>query len=269
MSDNSFTLKHADLPALDRGGLRIPGLLQTGRLASGSQIEAPTSIICTVSPGAFIDIGAFCNLSGGTINNVRFGRYCSIAAGVVIGMHEHPTDWLTTSRTAYYPQVNGWRELVAPHRKGDVQRGVRPFRDSCPLTEIGHDVWIGQGAFVKSGIRIGTGSVVGARAIVLRDVPPYSIVVGTPGRVVRPRFPQAVVERLLAVQWWRYSIFDLFSARLDDIGAAVDRIEEIVGSGQVKPYEGPLVSEADLADPKSLAARLASHFSSPAAAIAS
>ncbi len=81
MSDGHFTLKHADLPALDRSGLRLPGLVQTGRLAAGSRIEGPTSIICTVTPGAFLDIGAFCNLSGGTVNNVRFGRYCSLAAG--------------------------------------------------------------------------------------------------------------------------------------------------------------------------------------------
>ena len=265
MSEGTFTLKHADLPALDRAGLRLPGLVQTGRLAAGSRIEGPTSIICSVTPGAFIDIGAFCNLSGGTINNVRFGRYCSIAAGVVIGMHEHPTDWLTTSRTAYFPQVNGWRDLVAPHRAEDVRRGLRPFRDSCPITDIGHDVWIGQGAFIKSGVTIGTGSIIGARAVVLRDVPPYSIVVGMPGRVVRPRFPEAVVERLLALQWWRYSIFDLFSAPLDDIAAALDRIEEMVAAGQLAPYDGPVVTAQDLRNPQGLAADLAARFTAPVA----
>lgn len=265
MNEGAFSLKHADLPALDRAGLRIPGLLQTGRLAAGSRIEGPTSIIATVTPGAFVDIGAFCNLSGGTINNVRFGRYCSIAAGVVIGMHEHPTDWLTTSRTAYYPQVNGWRELVAPSRREEIRRGLRPFRDSCPLTEIGHDVWIGQGAFIKSGVTIGTGSIVGARAIVLRDVPPYSIVVGTPGRVVRSRFAEDMVRRLLASAWWRYSIYDLFSAPLDDIAAVLDRIEELAAAGELHPYEGPVVSPDDLRDPQNLALRLAARFAQPVA----
>lgn len=265
MSEGHFTLKHADFPALDRAGLRIPGLLHTGKLAAGSRIEAPTSIICTVSQGAFIDIGAFCNLSGGTINNVRFGRYCSIASGVVIGMHEHPTNWLTTSRTAYFPQVNGWRELVAPHRMDDIRRGQRPFRDSCPITEIGHDVWIGQGAFIKSGVTVGTGSIIGARAVVLRDVPPYSIVVGTPGRVVRLRFPEATIQRLLALQWWRYSVFDLFSAPLDDIDAALDRIDSMVGANQLVPYEGPVVTANDLRDPQGLAANLTARFAPPVA----
>lgn len=268
MSEGTLALKHADLPALDRVGLRLPGLLQTGRLAAGSRIEGPTSIICAVSQGAFIDIGAFCNLSGGTINNVRFGRYCSIASGVVIGMHEHPTDWLTTSRTAYFPQVNGWRDLIAPHRAEEIRRNQRPFRASCPVTEIGDDVWIGQGAFVKAGVRIGTGSVIGARAVVLRDVPPYSIVVGTPGRVVRPRFPEPEVARLLALQWWRFSIFDLFPAPLDDVPAALDRIEAMVASGALEPYDGPVVTDRDLRDPQGLAAQLAARFA-PAVAQAS
>lgn len=265
MSEGNFTLRHADLPALDRVGLRLPGLIQTGKLADGSRIEAPTSIICSVSQGSFLDVGAFCNLSGGTINNVRFGRYCSIAAGVVIGMHEHPTDWLTTSRTAYFPQVNGWRELVAPHRQEEIRQGLRHFRNSCPVTEIGNDVWIGQGAFIKSGVKIGTGSIIGARSIVLRDVPPYSIVVGTPGRVVRSRFPEATVQRLLAVQWWRFSIFDLFSAPMDDIDRALDRIEAMAADGQLVPYEAPVVTAEDLRDPQGLAAALAAHFNPPVA----
>lgn len=265
MNENTFTLKHADLPALDRVGLRVPGLLQTGKLAEGSRIEGPTSIICSVAPGAFIDIGAFCNLSGGTINNVRFGRYCSIAAGVVIGMHEHPTDWLTTSRAAYFPQVNGWRELVAPGRTEEIRQGLRPFKGSCPITKIGDDVWIGQGVFVKSGVTIGTGSIIGARAIVLRDVPPYSIVVGTPGRVVRARFSDATVKRLLESQWWRYSIFDLFSAPMDNIDGALDRIEEMATTGQILSYEGPIVTAQSLRDPQGLAADLAARFNTPIA----
>lgn len=265
MSQRDFKLKHADLPALDRVGLRLPGLLHTGRLADGSRIEAPTSIISTVTPGAFIDIGAFCNLSGGTINNVRFGRYCSVAAGVVIGMHEHPTDWLTTSRAAYFPQVNGWRELVAPDRADEIRNGLRPYKGSCPITEIGDDVWIGQGVFVKSGVKIGAGSIIGARAIVLRDVPPYSIVVGTPGRVVRLRFPDAAVERLLALEWWRYSIFDLFSAPLDNIDMALDRLEHMVGSGELSPYVAPVVTTDDLHEPQRLATTLATRFTPPVA----
>ena len=71
-------------------------------------------------------------------------------------------------------------------------------------------------------------------------MPPYAIVVGTPGRVLRLRFPEATVERLLAVAWWRYSIYDLFEAPMDSIDAALDTIEELVATGAVQPWEGPL-----------------------------
>lgn len=252
----AIRLTTADIAALDRAGLRLSGLRHTSQLASGSRIEGPTSIISTVAYGGFIDVGAFCNLSGGAINNVRFGRYCSVASGVVIGPHEHPTDWLTTSRTAYYPQVNGWDVLTAGADAASVHARKRPFRDSCPITEVGADAWIGQGAFIKSGVTIGPGAIIGARATVLRDVPPYAIVVGTPGRVVRLRFPESIVERLLALQWWRYSIYDLFDAPMDSIERSLDVIEDLVARGAVTPYQGPVIGPADLANPMGLAETL-------------
>lgn len=261
----AITIPGPAMAALDKAGLRLPGLRQTGRIDAASRIEWPTSIISTVPHGAFIDVGAFCNLSGGTINNARFARYCSVASGVTIGPHEHPTDWLTTSRTAYFPQVNGWDALVAPENLGAIKAGKRPFAGSCPVTEIGPDVWIGQGAFVKAGVRIGAGAIIGARSTVLRDVPPYAIVVGTPGRVLRLRFPEAVVARLLATEWWRYSIYDLFDAPMDDIAAALDVIEARIASGAATPWQGRVVTPAELED----GVRLAAELTPPALAEAS
>ena len=261
----SFDLKHQDFAALERGGLLLPGLRETRRLADGSQIEAPTTIIASVVPGAEIRVGAFCSLSGGTLNNVHIGRYSSIAAGTVIGSHEHPTDWLTSSRTAYWPQVYGWDALVAPDRAAEIRAGRRPFHKSCPITDIGNDVWIGQGCFIKAGVRIGHGSIIGARTTVTRDVPPYSVVLGTPGRVVRTRVPEALIERLLASEWWRYSIYDLFAAPFDDVARAIDVIEDRIAEGAVAPFDAPVVTPADLAEPQALAVRLAARFPAPLA----
>jgi acetyltransferase-like isoleucine patch superfamily enzyme len=251
-----FTLSGADLAAFDARGVRLAGLRHTGRLTPASRIEAPTSLLSTVTAGAFIDIGAFCNLSGGTINNVRFGRYCSVAAGVVIGMHEHPTDWLTSSRTAYYPRVNGWDALMSADGPESIHARKRPFTASCPVTTIGPDVWIGQGAFLKSGVTIGAGAIIGARALVMRDVPPYAVVVGTPAKVVRLRFPEPLVERLLALEWWRYNIYDLFDAPFDDVPRALDVIEGKIAEGAVAPFTGTEITPTDLASPKTTLARL-------------
>ncbi len=251
------TLTRSDYRALDARGFKLAGLGQARRIEASSKFEGPTSVIAAVAPGAFLDVAAFCNLSGGTLNNLRVGRYCSIATGVVIGAHEHPTDWLTTSRTAYFPEVNGWDRLMAADRTAEIGARSRPFPGSCPVTTLEPDVWIGQGAFLKSGITVGTGAIIGARATVVKDVPPYAIVVGTPARVLRLRFPDAVVERLLASRWWRYSIYELFDAPMDDIAAALDVIEEKTASGAVRRYQGPVVAGAELADPGALLTRLA------------
>lgn len=257
MSDAiDFELTRMQLAAFLRRGVRLNGLAATKRIDATSRFEAPTSILSVVAHGAYLDVGAFCNLSGGAINNARIGRYCSLASGVVIGPHEHPTDWLTTSRTAYHPQVNGWDTLMAGENTASIHARRRPFAASCPITTLGPDVWIGQGAFIKAGVTIGTGAIIGARATVLRDVPPYAIVVGTPGRVLRLRFPEAIVDRLLALAWWRYSIYDLFDAPFDDVAAALDLLEEMLGSGRIPPFEGHVIAAADLTDPDAVLAAL-------------
>lgn len=70
---------------------------------------------------------------------------------------------------------------------------------------IGHDVWIGAGAVILSGITIGSGSVIGAATVVSKDVPPYSIFVGNPGRVIKTRFNNEEILALLSLEWWNWA----------------------------------------------------------------
>lgn len=68
--------------------------------------------------------------------------------------------------------------------------------------EIGHDVWIGTNAIILSGVTIGTGAIVGAGSLVAKDVPPYAIVAGNPAKVLRFRFSDELIAKLLQSQWW-------------------------------------------------------------------
>ena len=87
---------------------------------------------------------------------------------------------------------------------------LRSFaKDNLELTSkgpilIGNDVWIGQRAILMSGVTVGDGAVIGAGAVVTRDVPPYAIVGGNPARIIRYRFDGSTIEGLLSIRWWEW-----------------------------------------------------------------
>jgi virginiamycin A acetyltransferase len=119
-------------------------------------------------------------------SKISIGKYSSIADEVVIiAGGEHSKSWLST-----FPFISRWKLDVDdfPLSKGDIN--------------IGHDVWIGNGATILSGVSIGTGAIIGARAVVAKDVPPYGVVVGNPARVVKYRFSDEIIARLLKSEWW-------------------------------------------------------------------
>ncbi|WP_244472435.1 CatB-related O-acetyltransferase [Methylobacterium sp. Leaf108] len=127
----------------------------------------------------------------GSGKSLTIGRYCSIADHVEIMLGgDHRLDWVTTYPFAAMDGL--WPGVEAPPdyqvSRGDVT--------------IGSDVWLGTGCLVLSGVTIGHGAVVAARAVVSRDVPPYAVVAGNPARVVRHRFEATAIADLLETAWW-------------------------------------------------------------------
>jgi acetyltransferase-like isoleucine patch superfamily enzyme len=122
---------------------------------------------------------------------LTIGRYGSIADDVNILLGgNHRTDFVTTYPFGAIPAL--WPEAA----------GRSDFAVSRGDVVIGHDVWLGSGCMILSGVTIGHGAVVAARAVVTRDVAPYTIVGGNPAQMIRARFESAIVERLLATRWW-------------------------------------------------------------------
>jgi hypothetical protein len=133
-------------------------------------------------------------VNDGEVAYAAIGKFCSIASHVRLNPGNHPM-WRASQSHFTYRASAYW-----PGQEED-EAEVFDWRRSTPVA-LGHDVWIGYGAVVLPGRGVGTGAVVGAGAVVTRDVPPYAVAVGNPARVVRPRFAPPVAERLLALAWW-------------------------------------------------------------------
>lgn len=119
---------------------------------------------------------------------LRIGKYCSIAGGVRIFLGgDHRTDWVTTYPFNFF-EVDYKYIKGHPHTKGDVV--------------IGNDVWLAQKCVIMSGVTIGDGACVAAHTVVTKNVPPYGIVAGNPGRLVKTRFDDRTVQDLLQIKWW-------------------------------------------------------------------
>lgn len=129
-------------------------------------------------------------------DRLTIGRFCALATGARIMMNggNHRTDGAAT-----YPFP-----ILGPDWQASYA-GAFGFPNRGD-TAIGNDVWVGYDALILPGVTIGDGAVVGARAVVTRDVPPYAVVAGNPARIVRRRFDDADIARLLEIRWWDWEI---------------------------------------------------------------
>ena len=117
----------------------------------------------------------------------KIGKYCSIANGVQFMLHsEHHTEWVTNYPFPAFVSGSGYRSPG----KGNIL--------------VGSDVWIGNGATIMSGVMIGDGAVIATKAVVTKDVPPYTIVGGVPAKVIKKRFSEEQIHKLLQIRWWNW-----------------------------------------------------------------
>ena len=118
-----------------------------------------------------------------------FGKYCSVAHQVCVFNRNHPAQYITTHPILFNTNLGVVREEILPYDK----------------TIIGHDVWIGYGAkIMPSTTKIGNGAIIGAGAVVTKNVPPYAIVLGVPGTVKKYRFEPEHIAILEKSEWWNW-----------------------------------------------------------------
>ncbi|MBD3943930.1 CatB-related O-acetyltransferase [Microbacterium sp. NEAU-LLC] len=111
-----------------------------------------------------------------------------------------------------------------------------PFAREYGRGKIGNDVWIGGYCVIKSGITIGDGAVIASGAVVVKDVPPYTIVGGNPAKPIRLRFDQEIVDRFIALQWWSYSPSSFRDINMFDVTNFLDEMEVRKERGDLVPF---------------------------------
>lgn len=140
-------------------------------------------------------IGAYSYVGNDTdVECADIGKFCSIADHCRVGMGGHKLNTLSTSPI--------FTEAANSTKSKWVAQDIYSEEDKRAI--LGNDVWIGSHVLINGGITVGHGAVVGAGAVVVKDVPPYAIVGGVPARIIRYRFTQEVIEKLLELEWWNY-----------------------------------------------------------------
>jgi len=126
------------------------------------------------------------------------GKFCAIASGVQFIMNggNHEVKPISTFPFAIFG--NGWEKI----NDGIELRGKYPFKGD---TIIGNDVWIGYEATIMPGVKIGNGAIIATKSVVTKDVPDYAIVGGNPAQIIRMRFDDVTITRLLKIAWWDWS----------------------------------------------------------------
>lgn len=137
-------------------------------------------------------VGRHTYIGGAHLGNCDVGGFCSIGPGAMVGgLGRHPTAMLSTHPIFYSRLMQSGASFA------DCD-----YFEEHARTTVGNDVWIGARAIVLDGVAVGDGAIIAAGAIIAKDVPPYAVVAGVPGRVIKHRFAEDEIAALLRIQWW-------------------------------------------------------------------
>jgi acetyltransferase-like isoleucine patch superfamily enzyme len=217
--------------ALVRAGVEVLWGPGQATIAQDCEFETPCSLKWMRVEHS-LSLGAFSYAVSGYFFAVTMGRYCSIGESVQFGRSDHPMSWLSTSPFQYLQQP-----LFAVGHGFPAAGEYHKYRPAPPPPEapptrvkrvvLGNDVWIGHGALVRPGVTVGDGAVIGAHAVVTKDVPPYAVAVGNPARIVKQRFPDDVVRELLELKWWRLAPWQMRDTPFHDIRRAIEHLRTL------------------------------------------
>jgi len=185
-------------------------------------LESPVTAYGNVKIRNKTQVGSFTYINSGTtiFYGTKIGRYCSIGKNNEIGPVDHPLDWLSSSPIQYNIKEH------FPHYTDFCKEFPQVKITRPSSTVIGNDVWIGSLVVIKRGVSIGDGAVIASGSVVTKDVPPYAIVGGVPVKVLKYRFSEDVINKLLKLKWWDRELTELAGIQFDNIDRAIEQLSK-------------------------------------------
>lgn len=222
-----------------RPGVDISG---QGFIGVRSEFRATVSdnSVCYFAGMTNCNFGSYSTSNPANFYNASIGNYCSIADGTKIVAH-HAMERISTSNCTVEVPVSS--EIFANFK------GKRQYFNSYH-TLIGHDVWIGGNVLIKDGLIIGHGAVIGANSTVTHNVPPFAIVAGNPAKIIRMRFSDEDIERILNSNWYAYD-WNNIEVDWGDLHNCLSMMEDHLAAKDV-PLIGPGYFYQSQANNKSL-----------------
>lgn len=172
-----------------------------------NQTIDPSCRIINSSIGEYVDLFANTMMLDSSIDDYSYiagngqvvystiGKFCSIANQTVINPGNHP-QWRVTQHHMTYRRKRYGLDVADDEDFFNWRK-----ENACT---IGHDVWMGQGAIILPGVKVGTGAIIGSAAVVTKDVPEYGIAVGVGAKVIKKRFSEDIISKLLNTEWWNW-----------------------------------------------------------------
>ncbi len=181
-------------------------------------LNAPVRLVGTANVKHSCNVGSYTFINSGTtlFPATKMGKFCSIGKNCELGAFDHPITWLSSSPIQYNLKLH-FPDYIEDFEQKKIERPKE--------TVFGNDIWVGSLAVVKRGLTIGDGAIIAGGSVVVKDVPPYAIVGGVPAKVLKYRFDEETIKRLMKLQWWGMPIKDLKDISFDNINKALDELE--------------------------------------------